>query len=139
MKNFVLLEKYGNSYWYEELEHDCLKTSGVSFKKRTFEGKIIKRATAESFSNLDWSGTRLDNPKSQMGWLSREGRFYGCDHELHDQCAEYLIKQTVGELEKAGWARVCVSSVEVETMIKFSAEQRNWLSKAGWDPDKWEY
>lgn len=63
----------------------------------------------------------LSNPDHWgAGWVSPEGKFYGCDHEQHDQAAERLLeiygadegknRQTVPYgvhcLEMRGWIRL---------------------------------
>ena len=42
------------------------------------------------------------NDKYKTGWLDRNGRFYGCDWEMHDFVAEYCFKKTEKDLEKEG-------------------------------------
>ncbi|OAH23775.1 hypothetical protein AX289_25125 [Methylorubrum populi] len=52
----------------------------------------------------------LLDPWSNQGWLSPDGRFYGCRFFAHDELAHSLLGKHVGELEEAGWIRVHADS-----------------------------
>ena len=48
----------------------------------------------------------LIEPDSDLGWLSPDGRFYGCDWTKHSTVAsEYFGKDDL-ELEKEGWVKI---------------------------------
>lgn len=59
---------------------------------------------ADSFLDLDHS--YLVEEDSEYGWVSPEGRFYGCDVRNHSYLARYLFRATEEELEEKGWAKI---------------------------------
>ena len=68
---------------------------------------------------------------SDLGWLSPDGRFYGCDWADHEMVAtEYFGRRDACELEKEGWVRV-FRSVETKEPVyaqyKITEYQRVWL------------
>lgn len=58
----------------------------------------------------DMAFRHLLDPWSDQGWISPEGRFYGCAFFAHDDLATSMLRKTVGELEWAGWVRVHADS-----------------------------
>ena len=58
----------------------------------------------ESWDDLDYSFLLKD--ESPYGWIDRNGRYYGCDYEDHDDIAEYVLKKTSRQLETEGWIKV---------------------------------
>ena len=82
------------------------------------------------------------NDKYKTGWLDRNGRFYGCDWEMHVFVAEYCFKKTEEELEKEGWIKITKSTYGSSWFTDITgeydyyylsdwpmtAEQKNWLS-----------
>ncbi|MBI5809931.1 MAG: hypothetical protein HZB21_01890 [Deltaproteobacteria bacterium] len=96
------------------------------------EADIIKEtAKAEHITRLDWTKTPFHNDSLASGWLSRDGRFYGCPQIFHDIFAAIVLGIKVGELEKTGWVRVFDSNRFV-CENRLSAEQKNWLSGNGY-------
>ena len=87
---------------------------------------------------MDWNDTALKQPKSDAGWLDREGRFYGCDSRSHDTYAHYIFKKEVVDLEKTGWVRVYGKSSEPQWAIgggfglRLSEVQKMWLDRNGY-------
>ena len=76
----------------------------------------------QCFEDLDWSDTVVYNNYSKLGWLDRDGNFYGCDFVFHDlQC--YLIHNSRAvELEKKGWVHISKFGDEI---IAFYAADYN--------------
>ncbi|MBI5236403.1 MAG: hypothetical protein HY886_09190 [Deltaproteobacteria bacterium] len=96
------------------------------------ERDIVKEtAKAEHLTLLDWKKTPFYDDKSRAGWLSRDGRFYGCPEVLHDTLAYCLFGVKVGELEKTGWVRV-KNSYLYTCEQRLTPEQSNWLSGQGY-------
>jgi len=106
--------------------------------------EILKEVEADYFEDLDWSGTYLDDPSQDAGWLDRGGRFSGCESMLHDSAAELLHKSSTRELEDRGWVRICAAPggggaisgwMDWACRKRLSAEQRNWLLRKGYTVD----
>ncbi|MFC6047413.1 hypothetical protein ACFPYM_06145, partial [Methylobacterium hispanicum] len=78
----------------------------------------------------------LLDPWSDQGWLSPEGRFYGCAFFAHDDLAHALLGKHVGELEDAGWIRVHADSFRSSLVYGrgTSARQADTLAALGF-PD----
>lgn len=108
--------------------------------------KVVRKAQANEFGDLDWSGTILDDSKQDAGYLSREGRFYGCAPRMHISCASFVLKKTASELDDQGWAHIYGPPRNTEDehnpvwlcMKTLSAEQRNWLVKRGYLVNDWD-
>jgi len=100
--------------------------------------KIIETAEAEWFTDLDWTGTFLDDDEDGAGWLSPEGKFYGCPSKQHDLHAHYILKQTVIDLTTKGWVRIEESPNSDPDKYTWFCDrrltpgQRNWFSRAGY-------
>lgn len=92
---------------------------------------VIRSERAEDAEDLDWTGTHLDQPNSDSGWLSPGGVWYGCGSTNHDPVAYLVIKKEVHELEDAGWIRVYDSEKWIRIRGFPTAEQRNWLLLRG--------
>ena len=93
---------------------------------------IIKETVeAEDLTRLDWRKTPFRNDGLVSGWLSRDGRFYGCPSCYHDTLAYCVLGIKVAELEKAGWVRIHDTRYFV-CEHRLSPEQRNWLSSNGY-------
>lgn len=103
--------------------------TGGHFPKSTSD-TVLETRQVSDLRELDWEKTSLLHPSSNSGWLSREGRFYGCMTKDHDKVADLILHKEVGELEKTGWVRV-YSASEWVCYQRLSAEQRNWLSAHG--------
>ncbi len=96
------------------------------------EADIIAEVVhTKDVTDLDWSRTPLFDSDSSAGWLSRQGRFYGCPEKYHDKFAAYVLGIKVHELEKTGWARVLDSRSYAATK-NLSVEQSSWLSQKGY-------
>ena len=61
---------------------------------------------AESFDDLDWYDTKVWDPNSSLGWLDREGNFYGCGFACHDDQARFVHKTNSLNLEILGWIHI---------------------------------
>src|SRR3989304_4811526 len=97
-----------NRYFYWMREND---DQWVQFVKGIWppknDGDLIKLCDkVEDTSMLDWSSTWLYRPESNAGWLTREGRFYGCPTYYHDQLAKDVIGVKTPEAGGVGGGRV---------------------------------
>lgn len=117
-----------NYYWMVDKGDKWLNIAKRSILKPKSDDDIIKTVVETSdLTDLDWSETPLYNNKLISGWLSRDGRFYGCPSNLHDTLAHCVLGLKVSDLENMGWARV-YSESHIVCLHRLSAEQRNWFS-----------
>ncbi|MFW6026047.1 MAG: hypothetical protein ACOCRX_06865 [Candidatus Woesearchaeota archaeon] len=100
--------KYKNNWW----EYISKDTSG-NYIGKNFNDKLVtlnkskvNLVKAKGFEDLDGTNTILDDKTQRTGWLSPEGKFYGCNYYNHSKQAEYLLKQSELQLEKQGWCRL---------------------------------
>lgn len=99
---------------------------------------VLETVYADRFEDLDWSKTYLNNPNSDSGWLSPDGIFYGCPSESHDSCAYYLLKSTIGELEKKGYIRIMYKH-DWHCEGELTEAQAKWLLEKGFvSPDSYK-
>jgi hypothetical protein len=148
MLTFALVASdYGLPCWYEVSECGT-RLINWSGGWQSIEGaEIVKRTQANGFRHLDWSGTILDDPSQDAGYLDRGGRFYGCPTRLHISCATYRLRKDATALDDEGWVHIYGpprpgSDTEYERnwicMKTLSAEQRNWLSGKGYIVRDWD-
>lgn len=100
--------------------------------------KYSKVVEAEDWDDLDYS--YLLNPNSDLGWISPDGRFYGCSYSDHDAVAERVLKKTDALLESEGWIKVFFDSWNRERKwysedLYITEAQRIQLEKLGFDID----
>lgn len=70
----------------------------------------------DSWDDLDWSF--LVKNESPYGWIDRNGKYYGCEYEDHDNIAELVLHKTSRQLETEGWIKVYMSfNRGIETYI----------------------
>lgn len=132
--NYVLLKQKGQpyAYWWEDDGDRWVNFNGGWWPKSETD-TILERAVAENFEDLDHMKADWLRPDSESGWLSPEGRFYGCSYSYHDLVAWLILKKDVGELERSGWARVLGRTTDGIYCLRFlTAEQRNWCSAHGY-------
>lgn len=106
MRYFVKLK---NWWWeYDEtLPRSCTTLYNYAGGKTSdidIEG--METATAEAFSDLNWYGTEVYDNKYKTGWLSPEGKFYGCDYRRHSAQAKFVHNKSECDLEDAGWVKI---------------------------------
>lgn len=94
----------------------------MDFKHRMVpyaQGKVLAHVAGESFwrayENMSPEAVEIEkmyayryllDPWAYEGWLSPDGKFYGCGFYGHDDIAQSLLRRTVGSLESEGWIRV---------------------------------
>jgi len=61
---------------------------------------------ANDFADLDWNDTNVLNDRSPLGWLDRDGNFYGCAYNHHSQQAKFVHHSDRRTLEKLGWIHI---------------------------------
>ena len=120
-------EGAGSSWW--ESDGDQWRNSAGGWMPKRDNDVVLEECEAKDFGSLDWTKTYLLKPDSNMGWLSRAGRFYGCSYMDHDLLAYYVLRKDVSELEDTGWVRVLHDGFECQERL--SPEQRNFLQTRG--------
>ena len=70
--------------------------------------KYSKVVEVNDRDDLDYS--YILNPDSDLGWISPDGRFYGCGYRDHAAVAERVLKKTDDQLEDEGWVKVFFDS-----------------------------
>lgn len=122
-------EKDVQSSWY--LIHDNKVINimgGYHYLHRAEE--ILEIAEAESFEDLDWRKTSLNNPKEKGGWVGPDGTFYGCHNRNHGICIELVCKLSMQEAEEQGWIHL-YPDLTYYTDKKITVEQLKTLSDKG--------
>ena len=69
-------------------------------------GTVLEMDAAADIADLDWRKTTLRKYGTDCGWIAPDGRWYECFPEDHDKIIQWLLKKSVGDVEKAGWVRV---------------------------------
>lgn len=110
MKQFVRNPNkgFGSTCWWKLENGVCYNRYGGQHQYYTAEGDIIMEA--EDWSDLDWS--YLIEPESDLGWISPDGKFYGCDYRNHALMAEMYFKKSEKQLEHEGWIKVYMDSFD---------------------------
>lgn len=90
------------------------------FRSVPFEGaKVLAHVKAKSINEVyevappaaveiekTYAYRYLLDPWAREGWLSPDGKFYGCGFYGHDDIAQALLRKRVPDLEHEGWVRV---------------------------------
>jgi hypothetical protein len=111
----------------------CILTTSVEgalvwmdFKQRMVpyeKGKVLGHVSGKSFHDAYqkmspkvieiekvYALRYLLDPWAHEGWLSPDGKFYGCGFYGHDDIGYSLLRKSVGMLESEGWIRVHADS-----------------------------
>jgi len=80
--------------------------------------KILKKAKAEFFQDLDFSLTSTyknllkDSKDStlKIGWLSPDGVMHYCKYQNHITYADMILDESVSNLEEKGWLHIIKDS-----------------------------
>lgn len=118
------------SFWMTDNGENWIEVGRSRFKDKHDKDEVLEVVAEEHFTLLDWRKTPYYNPEASSGWLSREGRFYGCPTFCHDVLAWCVLGVKVVELERLGWVRI-YSETWYVCQMRLSAEQGNWLSLNG--------
>lgn len=118
------------SFWMTDNGENWVEVGRSRWKVKHEADEVLESVTAEHLTMLDWRKTPYYAPEASSGWLSREGRFYGCPTYCHDVLAWCVLGVKVPELERLGWVRIYSENWYV-CQARLSAEQSNWLSLNG--------
>lgn len=103
-------------------------TSGANFHAAMDEMPEEKASVEKAFAYR-----HLLDPWSAQGWLSPDGKLWGCAFFAHDDIAYALIRKHPARLEHEGWIRVHESSFSVgrDYGRNMTTRQRATLEKLG--------
>ncbi len=106
MKYFVKV--YG--FWFEydnETPLSCARVFDNDIKESFYyDIQNLEIVQAETKEELDWNDTIILNNNLKTGWLSPDGKFYGCKEYQHGMQAVLIHKKDEFELEQEGWIRI---------------------------------
>lgn len=140
-KAFVKIE----NYWWE-LDTKTPLDNAIVYNRsggRMTEIDVTKESIVEAkdWEYLDWFGTCIYDKKYKTGWLSPDGKLYGCDYRCHSSQANLVHKKTEEQLETSGWIKLTyslgntnklmayVGSDKYRRLIPPTDEQFEYLSK----------
>lgn len=128
MKKYVLID----NFWWELENGYCYNRVGGHHMHVPSADDVI--AEAENFEDLDWSC--LIDPNSKLGWVSPDGRFYGCAYTDHADVADLYFKKSERELEDEGWVKIWWSNFDhvrrwTNTKLMLTESQKITLEKMG--------
>lgn len=129
VSSMTLEDKNHESSWY--LFEDGKKINrvgGYNYISETDE--VLEESEAEDFEDLDWTNTYLNNPNEESGWVSPDGKFYGCKSMDHINCIELVCKLSMTEAEKLGWAHLYYDNTYY-CKRELTIEQARTLSEKG--------
>jgi hypothetical protein len=126
------------AYWVRDIgsSNYWMNTAGGMIPKGKSD-TILDTKIVEDHGELDWSVTGYLISDTTCGWLSPDGKWYGCDFENHDLIADLILKRSRRELDRAGWVKVysrksnSPGGYSWECERRLTPEQRNWLSHEG--------
>lgn len=133
--------KYKQS-WYQVVDkQNEEKAELLSMKNKTVFANIkgLETCVAEDFSMLDWTNSVILNNNYETGWLSPEGKFYGCDYEHHAAQAYFVHKCFECDLERKGFIKLTYVDRRAKRLVALynkidnkyfiTPKQYNFLSK----------
>jgi len=101
--------------------------------------EVLQTAQATCYDDLDYTMIwPVGGDPHGCGWLTPDGTFYGCGYHEHTQVAADLFNKDQWTLEKT---HVKVNGLKDELPWykdgRLTAEQRNWLSRNGYEMEDW--
>lgn len=118
-----------DNYWWELNTKTPLNKATVYNRAggRMTEVDITNNtiAQAKDWQYLDWSGTWILSDKYQTGWLSPEGKLYGCDYRCHSTQADFVHNKTEFELESAGWIKLSYSFGNPDKLMAYVGSDKH--------------
>lgn len=90
---------------------------------------------ANYLTELNWEGTKVLSDSYTTGWLSPEGKFYGCDYEYHDKQAFYVhAVSSLREMEDLGFIKLTKRRSFDEDILVLNA-MRPTIQQVKWFKD----
>ena len=109
---FCLLETPDGGNWVRDLDKKYWQNiaGGRTRKKKT---DVIRKTVTADWNDLDWNGTYLTaETDSDIGWIAPNGNWHPCGYGGHEIYADFVLRSSRRELEKAGWVKVYRSLTE---------------------------
>lgn len=119
--------EHENDFWWK-------RENGQRTRKYDFN-IILETQEAEDFEYLDWSKCNLTDNTLESGWLSPEGKFYGCHAFDHDRVARLLLKMKPDAILRLGWVHI----TDKEESFSYKArtqQQIDWMYEQGFTPNR---
>jgi hypothetical protein len=136
MSTFVL--ENGENGWWELVGNTCYNRVGGRHEYYPQDKDVF--AEANDWDELDYS--YLIKPDSEYGWVSPDGRFYGCKYADHSLMAKMYFKKSERQLEEEGWVKIFRDSYDrkptwMSDKLMITGAQRITLESRGLqvDPD----
>lgn len=101
--------KYEDFWWQwddESSKLDYAKLIRPYYNPSYVNANDLELVEVESWNDLNWYGTKLYDDKYDTGWLDRNGKFYGCAYEYHEEQAEFVHKVSEEDLERKGFVKI---------------------------------
>lgn len=118
-----------------------MKGRHTSYEHAKIIGHSHGRTISEAIEGLPDETVKLEqdgayrfllDPWSDQGWVSPDGKFFGCKFYQHDDIAYSLIRKSPGRLEHEGWVRVHSDSFRFEDHARgLTKRQERTLEKLG--------
>jgi len=119
-----------------------LKGRHIPYEKGRVIGHAYGQTISEALETLPDEIVKIEqdaayrfllDPWSDQGWISPEGKFYGCKFFNHDDIAYALIRKSPGSLEYENWVRVHSDTFRFEDLFDrgLTKRQERTLEKLG--------
>ena len=93
--------RYGNSYWEVDETRNLMINEVGGHTSLDPNLEIIE---VENEDELDYSF--LIDDSYETGWLSPDGRWYGCEYYSHEEVADKIFKSSGDDLKDKGWKAI---------------------------------
>ena len=117
--------KYDNFWWEwndKESTLDYAEISRPDCSPYFINATLLELTEVKGWNDLNWYGMKLYDDKYDTGWLDRNGKFYGCDFECHEDQAQFVHNATEEELEEKGFIKITRDLVLNRLMAYFSGD-----------------
>lgn len=104
LPTFVLKQDYMGNYWWEDGGAFWINSAGGRCHKS--KNDVILQTVQSAFEDLDWTITSYVEPDSKTGWLSPDGKYWGCSTQNHRSVADLVLKSSSEKLLDQGWVKV---------------------------------
>jgi len=137
---FYLLKAtyWAKPWWVEDNGEYWINYRGSLVPKHK-DDEVLDICVVENITDLDWSVTGLIEDQTNCGWLSREGKWYGCSHMGHRMVAQWVLNSTEKKLGQSGWIRVWHKDDWGCELRGITESQRSWLENHGHEVDETEW
>lgn len=103
-------EKNQKEFWYGYDERTPLSNATIfrsnGQTKNNVDITFCEILTLDNWEQLDYHGTVVNDDCYKTGWVTPQGKFYGCEYNFHNMQARLLHKHYEDELEKLGFIKI---------------------------------